>query len=434
MGSLWSETVSIPRFSALNGDRRTDVLIIGGGMAGILCAYQLRQAGVDCILVEADRIGCGITKNTTAKITAQHGLIYHKILRQYGAEFAKLYYQANTAALDAFAEIAERIDCGFQRRDNVIYSLHNARKLEKELSALSRLGIPAAFRQELPLPMSTAGGVVFPDQAQFHPMKFLSAISAELPIFERTRVLELGKHTAITNRGRIRAEKIIIATHFPMLNKHGSYFLKLYQHRSYVIALADAPQLDAMYADESKTGLSFRNAEQLLLLGGGSHRTGKSGGNWQELDAFQKQHYPGSAMRYHWATQDCMSLDSIPYIGQYSLLTPNLYVATGFNKWGMTGSMTAALLLKDLVIGKDNPYERLFSPSRSMLHGQLLLNAAESTWNLLTPTAPRCPHLGCALKWNSAEHSWDCPCHGSRFEADGTLIDNPATGDMKRRK
>ena len=206
----------------------------------------------------------------------------------------------------------------------------------------------------------------------------------------------------------------------------------MYQHRSYVLALKNIPKINGMYVDEAKKGMSFRNYNNLLLLGGGDHRTGKKGGNWDELIEFAKKYYPNSSEQYRWATQDCMTLDEIPYIGQYSKNTPNLFVATGFNKWGMTSSMVAAMILHDMVLERESPYAPLFNPSRTILHPQLALNLAESAVNLLTPTTKRCPHLGCALKWNASEHSWDCPCHGSRFTEAGELIDNPATDDMKK--
>jgi len=250
-------------------------------------------------------------------------------------------------------------------------------------------------------------------------------------MFEHTKVQELAPGKAITNHGVISAGKIIIATHFPLLNKHGGYFLKLYQHRSYVLALKNAPQMDGMYVDEANDGLSFRTYGDLLLLGGGGHRTGKRGGNWRELEAFAAKHYPKAQIAAKWAAQDCMSLDGVPYIGQYAKTTPNLYVATGFNKWGMTSSMTAAMILSDLVQGKESPHAHIFAPDRTSLRPQLAANIAESTLNLLTPTVPRCPHMGCALKYNPAEHSWDCPCHGSRFSEKGELLDNPATDDKR---
>ncbi len=166
-------------------------------------------------------------------------------------------------------------------------------------------------------------------------------------------------------------------------------------------------------------------------MGGGGHRTGKTGGGWRGLSGFAYRYFPDLKEEYRWATQDCMTLDGIPYIGRYSANTPDFYVATGFNKWGMTSSMAAAVLLTDMITGRKNEFEQLFSPSRSILKPQLALNALEAASNLLTPTERRCPHMGCALKWNSQEHSWDCPCHGSRFDANGTLLDNPATGNIK---
>ena len=316
-------------------------------------------------------------------------------------------------------------------------NLHNktlAREVEvkKELDALEKLGVPGEFTDRLPLPFPVAGAVRYPNQAQFHPLKWIAAISKSLHICEHTPVRELVGTTAITDYGKVTANKIIVATHFPFLNKHGSFFAKLYQHRSYVIALENAPNVDGMYVDEAQTGMSFRNYKNLLLVGGGDHRTGKQGGAWQELRDFAQRHYPKAAETSHWATQDCMSLDGVPYIGPYSASTSDLYVATGFNKWGMTSAMVSAMVLCDLVQGKQSPYAEVFSPSRTILRPQLAVNGFEAVVNLLTPSAKRCPHLGCALKWNPQEHTWDCPCHGSRFTEEGRLIDNPATGNLKK--
>jgi len=432
MDSIWIKTAQLPRFEALKQDAKTDVLVIGGGIAGILCTHMLQQAGVDCMLLEAGRICSGITKDTTAKITAQHGLIYDKLIRDFGIEKARMYLRANQEALEKYRSLCRGIDCDFQPQASYVYSLEDREKIEKELEALDKLGYPARFAEALPLPFPIAGAVGFEEQGQFNPLKFLSEIAKGLPVYENTEVLELKPGQALTQHGKIKAEKIIVATHFPFINKHGSYFMKLYQHRSYVIALKYARKAQGMYVDESKTGLSFRDYGELLLLGGGGHRTGKKGGGWNELELFAAKHYPDAQTVSRWATQDCMTLDGIPYVGQYSKRTPNLYVATGFNKWGMSSAMAAASLLTDLVQEKRNPYEELYSPSRTMLRPQLAVNAAESAFNLLTPTAPRCPHMGCALKYNAREHSWDCPCHGSRFSKEGRLLDNPATGDLKR--
>lgn len=431
MRSIWTTSAQMPRFEALKQDLTTDVLVIGGGIAGLLCAYLLEQNGVSCVLVEAKRICGGITKDTTAKITVQHGLIYDKLLRQFGLEKAQMYLHTNQKALEHYRTLCQTIDCDFQECGSAIYSLNDQKAIEQELEALQTIGAPAAFADRLPLPFPIAGAVRFEKQAQFHPLKFLFAIAKELHIFENTRVLEVAPGKATTEHGVIKAEKIIVATHFPFLNKHGSYFLKFYQHRSYVLALQGAPKVQDMYVDASDKGLSFRSFEDMLLLGGGGHRTGKKGGGWKELEALTKKYFSGAQIAARWATQDCMTLDGIPYIGQYSKRTSGLYVATGFNKWGMTSAMAAAMLLTDMILGKQDPCAELFSPSRSILQPQLAVNAVESAIHLLTPTAPRCPHMGCALKYNRQEHTWDCPCHGSRFTEGGRLIDNPATGDKK---
>lgn len=432
MDSIWTQTEQLPPFDKLRSDLKTDVLIIGGGLAGVLCAYKLAQAGVDYALVEADRICRGITRNTTAKITSQHGLIYDKLIRKFGIERTRLYLEANQGALAEYNALCKDIPCDFEEKDSFVYSLDDRKKLDRELEALDKLGFRAEFAADIPLPFPTAGAIKFPCQAQFHPLKFLSAISKNLRIFEHTKVLELGPGKAITDGGNISACKIIVATHFPLLNKHGGYFLKLYQHRSYVLALENASDVHGMYVDENERGLSFRNYGGLLLLGGGSHRTGKGGGGWQELEHFACRNYPDARITARWAAQDCMTLDGAPYIGFYFKGTTGLYVVTGFNKWGMTSSLAAASVLTDLLLGRKNPYAEMFSPSRTMLRPQLAANMLEAVLGLLTPTTPRCPHMGCALKYNAAEHSWDCPCHGSRFREDGVLIDNPAADGKQR--
>ena len=428
MKSVWQET-ALPRFPRLEGDIKTDVLIIGGGMAGLLTAYFLQQRGVKYALVEKDRICGGNTQNTTAKITVQHGLIYSKILKSGGVTAARKYLDANNAALNMYRKMCGGIDCDFEVRANYVYST-NRKKLEKEMGALRRINYPAKLCEKIPLPFDTAGAVRFSDQAQFNPLKFISAIAGGLNIFENTFVREMIGNTAITDGGRIIADKVICATHFPFINKHGAYYLKLYQHRSYVIALENAPDVGGMYVDENNAGLSFRNYNGLLLLGGGGSRTGKKNGNWAELRNFAKEHYPEAREKYFWAAQDCMSLDSIPYIGRYAKGTNDFYVETGFNKWGMTGSMLSAMIISDMITGRKNDFAPLFDPTRSILKPQLLANGAEAIVNLLTPGAHKCPHLGCTLKWNAAEHSWDCPCHGSRFSEDGKLLDNPSNGDI----
>lgn len=430
MNSVWTDTIDMPHFDALEGEIKTDVLIIGGGITGLLCAYFLQQRGVNYLLAEGRTICSGVTKNTTAKITSQHGLLYNELLKKLGLERAKMYLDANEQAIAQYLSLCKETDCDFEVKTNFVYSLHDKAKLEQEMSALEKIGFHALYQDKTELPFPTQGAVGFPHQAQFHPLKFLAHIATGLNIYEHTFVTKLSENVALTEKARITYQRIIFATHFPIDNKHGLYFLKMYQNRSYVIALENIPSVKDMYVDENKTGLSFRSFKNLLLLGGGSHRTGKRGGNWQELRTFANQYYPHAKERYYWATQDCMPLDNMPYIGVYSKNMPHCYVATGYHKWGMTSAMVAAMILTDQITGRDNPYAKIFCPSRSIWHPQLLINSGESLVNLLTPTTKRCPHLGCALKWNEVEHSWDCSCHGSRFDADGGLIDNPANGDL----
>lgn len=433
LNSLWADTAEMPAFPQLKGDLKTDVLIVGGGMAGLLCAYMLKQEGVDHVLIEADTICHGVTRNTTAKITSQHGLIYHQLLQRFDADTARLYWQINELALQRYRDLCADIPCDFHNRDAFLYAPDDLSALDKELDALSRAGVHADFVKTVPLPFAIAGALCFRNQAQFHPLMFTAAIVKDLTIYEHTPMHAYKNGMVITPHGNIKASRIIIATHFPIINKHGGYFLKMYQDRSYVLALENAQDVDGMYLDASGCGLSFRNQGNTLLIGGGSHRTGKRSSGWQMAEAFARRYYPSSTEVCRWAAQDCITLDGLPYIGRYSRSTPDLFVATGFRKWGMTSSMAAAIILCDLVQGRDNPYAPLFDPSRSMLHPQLMVNAMESALHLLKPTAPRCPHLGCALHWNRQERSWDCPCHGSRFSEDGKLLDSPATGNLKRK-
>ena len=424
--SLWRDSVTKPYFDALSGDCKTDVLIIGGGLSGVLTAYMLRRQNVDCILCEAGEICGGITKDTTAKVTIQHGLIYDRLLCRMGKNVAQGYLQAQREALEEYKRLSGVYFFDFENRDSYVYSTENRTKLEEEVSAINAIGGKADYVANIPLPLATKGAVRIPNQAQMHPLKLAYALARHLSVYENTKILELTPKYAQHAHGKIYAKKTVVATHFPFLNRNGMYFLKLYQHRSYVLGVENTSGLRGMYVDESPTGFSFRDYDGLLLIGGGAHRTGKRGGGWREAEQFAAQHYPHARSVYHWATQDCMTLDGIPYIGRYSKNTPNLFVATGYNKWGMTNAMVAARLLCDAILEKNNSYAEVFDPSRSMLHAQLAVNLFESAKGLLTPTAPRCPHLGCALKYNRQEHSWDCSCHGSRFTQSGKLIDNLA--------
>ncbi|HWP80737.1 MAG TPA: FAD-dependent oxidoreductase [Candidatus Acidoferrum sp.] len=424
--------MNIPRFPALEKDAAADVLVVGGGMAGVLCALVLKERGADCILAEGEVVAGKVTKGTTAVVTAQHDKLYSDLVANAGAAKARQYLGANLAAVADFRKLAGSVPCDFEDKPSVIFSRTDEKTMQKEAKTVAELGFPAEFVKEIDLPVKIAGGVRFPAQGQFHPLKFIAGVAPGLQIYEDTFVRTVEESRAVTERGRvIRAKQVIIASHFPFINTHGLYFAKMYQQRSYVIGLVGAGEVGGTYVDFAPNGLYFRNYQNLLLIGGGDHRTGKKGEAYRPLRDFAKKHYPNATEKYAWATQDCMSLDGVPYIGRYGEHLKDVYVLTGFNEWGMTSSMLGAKILADRIEGKQNPYAELFAPDRSMAKMQLLANLATTTVSLATPTARRCAHMGCALKWNPVEHTWDCPCHGSRFDVKGHVLDNPATKNIR---
>ncbi|HML46052.1 MAG TPA: FAD-dependent oxidoreductase, partial [Clostridia bacterium] len=321
MPSLWYAETEMQRagtkerFPRVEGDVRTDVLIVGGGMTGILCAHQLAKRGVDCMVVEAERIGLGVTQNTTAKVTAQHGLTLSKLARTYDAQTACAYAKANLDALAEYRRLAARFDFDFEEKTAFVYSRSNREKLEAEARLYETLDIRPVWEDHPPIPVQTVGALGMPGQAQCSPLKLIYGLADGLNIHENSKVTEINGQTARTDSARIAARNILIATHYPMVNLKGLYFMKLYQHRSYLIALRDAPAVGAMYVDEQEDGHTFRDAGELVLLGGGGHKTGGKGGGWQVLRALAKEAYPQSAEVFAWAAQDCMSLDGMPYIG-----------------------------------------------------------------------------------------------------------------------
>ena len=431
METFWTNTAKLPSFPSMTHDVRADVLVIGGGLTGLLCAYHLKRAGLDVVVAEADTIGSGVTGRTTAKITTQHGACYHTIAARYGMGTARHYYEANREALEAYRDIEGDFD--LKSSDGFLFSRLRREVLETEYNTLRAIGAGAEWAEDVELPFPVAGALRIPHQAQMHPLKLLACLTEGLTIYEHTRVREIRGSIATTDNGTtITAKSIIVATHFPFLNRHGAYFLKLYQHRSYVAVVDQAPPIEGMYWEASNSGLTLRQCGDQLLIVGGGHRTGKPGLGWKAAEQLVRHYYPGAEITARFSTQDCMSLDGIPYIGRYAKHTPQLYVATGFNGWGMTSAMTAALLLTGELIGKPKPWASVFAPDRPIWHRQLATNAGETLKTMVTPTVPRCPHLGCALKWNAAERSWDCPCHGSRFSENGKLRNGPATGDIKK--
>lgn len=476
MKSVWSESCKFRKREALNKDIKTDVLVIGAGIAGILTAYMLKQKGREVVVIDAAEIASGNTKNTTAKITSQHDLIYSKLITEFGEEKARQYAKANELAIKKYKEIIEdkRIECDFEEKPAYVYSLNEVDVLKEEVEAAKNLGIDAEFVQEANLPFKIKGALKFNNQAQFNPLKFLKGISNELVIYENTRALEIKENLVVTSGGNITANNIVVATHYPIMNAPGYYFMKMHQERSYVLALENTSEIDGMYIDLNKEGYSFRTYNNLLLLGGISHRTGENeeGGSYDELRKVAKRLYPKAKEKYYWSAQDCMTIDGIPYIGRYSSETPNIYVATGFNKWGMTSSMVSAMIISDMILEKENDFSEIFSPRRfdlSLSINNIANDLIETAKNFIAQkvyipsseiehiknghggiieyngekvgvykdkegkeffVSTKCTHLGCQLSWNADELTWDCPCHGSRFDYKGRLIGSPATKDL----
>ncbi|MEG2018830.1 MAG: FAD-dependent oxidoreductase, partial [Clostridium sp.] len=450
-----------------------DVVVIGAGITGILTAYMLKEKGINAVVIEAAKICSGNTQRTTAKITSQHYLIYNKLIKEFGENRAKQYANANELAIKKYKEIVKekRINCEFEEKDAYLYTVDDVEALNLELEAATKLGIKAELLDSIELPIKVKAALKFYNQAQFNPLKFLNAISEELTIYENTKALEIKENLVVTDRGIIATKAIVVATHYPIMNTPGYYFMRMHQERSYVIALENAQDVNGMYIGIDKWGYSFRNYKDLLLFGGGAHRTGQNenGGKYEELRKVARELYPNAVERCHWSAQDCITMDDIPYIGQYSSETPNVYVATGFKKWGMTSSMVSAMILSDMISGNKNDFSEIFSPSRFDMSASIktlsedILKTAKNfiAQKIYIPSEnidhieighggiveyngekvgvykdfqgnyfiinTKCPHLGCELQWNPDELSWDCPCHGSRFDYEGNWIESPAT-------
>lgn len=426
MSSIWQDSSTRQPHAPLSGNISADVAVIGGGMSGILTAYFLKQKGASCVILEAGQVGMGVSVNTTAKVTAQHGLIYDRLLRQFGTKKACEYLSKNLLAVEKYRKLCADIDCDWRELSSFVYSHTSADEITREAQAINMLGGSSVITNRVPMPIQIEQAISMPHQGLFNPIKFLEHISKNLCIYENTRALSVKNHTITTDNGSVLAKDIVICTHFPFINMPGLYFAKMYQSRAYTIAMRGAQDVGGMYLDSRENGFSFRNYGDLLLICGGDHRTGKRGGGMDVVKDYAKLLYPNAVITHSWATQDCMSLDSIPYIGKYSLYAPHMYVATGFNKWGMSSSMVAAQMLSDMIVAGKNNYDSIFNSRRFSLGKQFFINGVETASAMLSLSVKRCSHLGCALKYNKDEHTWDCPCHGSRFDVDGTLINNPA--------
>ena len=501
MNSLWLNEKTKEKFPKLEKDSETQVCIIGAGIFGISTAYYLTQKGYNVTILERDKIANRVTGHTTAKITSQHGLIYHYLLNQYGKEFARKYYLANQKSIQEIEKIItqNQIECDFERQNSCVYTTNQSEieKIEEELQALKELDIEASKTEKTPLPFEIVSGIEFKNQAQFNPIKYIDGLVKQITdtkgkIFENTICYDVKRdgdsYICYTENNTVKAKYVVLASHYPFINFPGVYFAKMYQSSSYVIGIDTKSELfDGMYINIQSPIYSFRTAKdgnkKILLLGGGDHKTGENT-SYQDsyglLEEKAKQWYPNREIKYCWSTRDCITLDKIPYIGEFSNTLPNMYVGTGFNKWGMTSSNVAARIITDKIDGKENEYSEVFEATRlnpivnkdevknmvSQTVKSLVVERIEQPekiindeintddikqetgqiieWNgekvgvykdiegKMFAVKPVCTHLGCILNWNDADKTWDCPCHGSRFDYTGKNLYNPALKDLEK--
>jgi glycine/D-amino acid oxidase-like deaminating enzyme/nitrite reductase/ring-hydroxylating ferredoxin subunit len=488
--SLWIESAGEPR-PPLAEDARADVAVLGGGITGLTAALLLAREGADVCLVESRRIGAGVTGHTTAKLSSLHGLSYADLARAHGDEVAHAYGEANQAGIAAIAHLAEEhgIACELGRKPNFTFAedAGDGRGREAEVEAADRLGLPAAYADDLDLPFPVAGAVRFDNQAEFHPVKYLVGLAAALEsaggrIFEGTTAASVSEGTpcrVTTSAGRLlTAEHVIAATHFPILDR-GLFFARMHPERSYVVAGEIEGEGPAgMYLSTESRAHSIRvpalaDGRRRLLVGGEAHRTAQAdeAERYRRLAAYASERFGMSEIAYRWASQDNMPVDSLPFVGRYHPRASRLWVATGFRKWGLAMGTSAAAMLCELAQGRTHPWAEAFAPNRlrpraalpslareganvgfHFFRDRLRRGSAEGLRpgegrivgsglgqravhrddaGRLHTLSARCTHLGCIVAWNGAERTWDCPCHGSRFAATGEVVQGPAVRPLR---
>lgn len=492
--SYWLDFVELPSFPAVTEDVEADIVIVGGGITGITLAYLFVQENLKPVILEANRILYGTTGHTTAKITAQHGLIYDELIRNFDKDTARKYYEANEAALTLIKNIIKKrnIACDFSEEDAYIYTLEDESvpKLEKEWQAYQQLGIAGDLLKQTELPFQVKQALVMYNQAQFHPTKFLRALVEEIVekggrIFENsvaTKVKGKEKPAVLLKNGKtVTGHFVISCSQFPF-HDEGYYFSRMYQERSYVLAcITEKDFPGGMYINAENPTRSIRSTPyrngKLILFGGDHHKTGQGPPtiqHYENLYEFGNHTFGIQEVVYRWSAQDLSTLDKVPYIGYVTNTNRSVLVATGFRKWGMTTSMLAAMLLVDMVLNRENPYEEVFTPSRfefdssvkkflqtnldvakHLIQGKIekpkttieqlsfdegavvQLNgkragAYKDAQGKIYIVDTTCTHMGCELEWNSGDKSWDCPCHGSRFSVTGEVLTGPAEKPLKQ--
>ena len=460
MNSYWNENKEEREYPKLKQNISADVVIVGGGLTGIQTAYYLSNKGLKVVVLEKDKLCSGTSGGSTGKITSQHGLIYKYLKDLNGKEFAQKYYEANEKAKENIIKIIEKekIECDLERKNAYVFTEveKEVQNIKQEIEYTKKLDIPSQFTNEIDLPIDIYGAIKFENQAQFDPVKYVYGLTSSIiknggEIYENSKVLETvedsGRYNVKTKEGIVRATHLVITTRYPIIKFPGYYFVKMYQSTSYAV-LADTHtelNLDGYYINTENPVLSFRTVKKgnknLLLAVGYDYKTGSEivGNPFEYLKARIKNMYPDAEILNTWTSEDCISLDKIPYIGDFSDIMDNCYVATGFNKWGITSSNIAAKIITDKICGNKNEYEEIFESSRLGI-----IKNKDEVMNMLKeagegiilerikgkPT-PTCTHLGCKLSWNPLEEIWECSCHGSKFSKRGFVIEGPAVKDLE---
>lgn len=492
--SLWTATTSAPlRHPALAANLDVDVAIVGGGITGLTAAHLLAKSGKRVVLLEARRLGSGVSSGSTVQLTEVIDTRYHQLASDFGNEGAALAARASRGAIEHIAAIATKADCGFVRRPGYLYteSGNDVSELRKEFDAATRAGVPVELIARAPLPFETRAALRFLDQAQMHILRYLGAVAklateAGAQLYEDTRVIAIddgGERCTLhlENGPEVRASKVLIATHAP-LNR---VFLqtKIHAYRSYVLAFRDVTIDDGLFFDTEDPYHYFSaypiDGNPYLIIGGEDNKTGTTSHTEERFDkllAWSRAHFAVGEPTHRWSAQVEEPVDGLPYIGRNSM-SKNVYVATGYSGNGITFGTAAAQIVADLVNGVDNPYADLFSATRikpiasaaeyatenidfplhfvsDRLHPVDAKDASEikngegktlrvkgerlavyrDGSGALHAVSSVCTHLGCLVKWNPTATSWDCPCHGSRFDVDGGVLDGPATRALPKRE
>lgn len=417
------------QFPPLQENITCDYLVVGGGLAGILCAYYLANSGKDVVLVEKNKIGQGVTYNSTACITILNDGGYQDLVKDFNEDVVKEYIRYLNLSLKEYQKLSKKFEFDYKQLPGYIYSL-DEKWIKKEVETLNKLKISFSLEDNPLLPFKTKGAIKIENQAEMNVVKLISELSKQLKIFEQTKVIDIKENIAYCeNNVQIKFKKAVIATHFPIFNRRGLFFMKMHQQRSYVVIIK-GNNVKGTYISSKAGELYFRNYGEYLLIGGNDKRTGKTKNMPQELLKMVNEYYPNSEIVGIFANQDCLTLDGMPYVGKYSKKWNDVYVITGFNMSGMTNALAGTLYLMDLFEGK-KVNKDLFNPQRKMKILPLLNNLGATLVNFVYPTTRRCTHLGCGLHYNEKEKTFDCPCHGSRYSLDGKVIENPAQKNKK---